>query len=139
MICLTALSACLMSTMVLHMTCASSASSGLLQQQSETSRIVGDKGYRGRLGIVHPLSKRTKRSRELEALQDEKSTDHELESERAAIENINARVKEWAVIRGVWRGGYSRDGFVDKMVRVVCALTNLVFHEHPIRCKKRAQ
>ena len=111
--------------------------SDLLQHQSETSRIVGDRGYRGKLGIVHPLTKRKKVSRELQALQDEKASDHELETERATIENINARLKEWAVVKGVWRGGYRPDGFINDVVRVVCALTNLIFHEHPIRLKKQ--
>jgi len=113
--------------------------SGLLQQQSETSRIVGDRGYRGKLGIVHPLTKKRKLSRELQSLQDTRSTDHELESERAAIENINARLKQWAVVREVWRGLYSTDGFINAMVRVVCALTNLTFREHPIRRPKHAE
>ena len=63
--------------------------SGLLQQQSEDVNIIGDKGYEGKLGIIHPRTKKRKVSRDLAALEDEKVKGHELESERAAIENIN--------------------------------------------------
>jgi hypothetical protein len=110
--------------------------SGILQQQSETSRIIGDKGYEGKLGIITPMSKRKKRSRELLALEEEKDKRHELESERAAIENINERLKEWKIIGSVYRGGNQHHSFMDAVIRVVCALTNLIMRDHPIRKKK---
>jgi hypothetical protein len=37
--------------------------SGLLQQQSAESQIIGDKGYEGKLGIIHPRTKRKKANR----------------------------------------------------------------------------
>ena len=78
--------------------------SGLLKQQSDTSQIMGDKGYKGKLGIVVPASKRAKVSREVQQLEEEKQRGHELQSERAAIENVNQRVKQWAVANEVWTG-----------------------------------
>jgi len=78
--------------------------SGLLNQSSPTALIMGDKGYRGRLGIVVPASKKAKVSREFKELEDEKQKGHELQHERAAVENINRRVKEWAVVDEVWDG-----------------------------------
>jgi len=93
--------------------------SGILQQQSATSRIIGDKGYIEKLGIVTPLRKNMKRSRELLALEEEKDKKHELESERAAIENINERVKEWKIISSVYRGGNQHHSFMDEVIRVV--------------------
>ena len=110
--------------------------SGVLQQQSETSRIIGDRGYEGKLDIVTPMTKRKKRSRELLALESEKDRKHELETERAAIENINGRVKEWKIIGSVYRGGSHHHTFIDRVIRVVCALTNLIMREHPIRQQK---
>jgi hypothetical protein len=107
--------------------------SGLLLQQSATTRIIGDKGYQGQLGIIHPLTKRGKRSRELLALEEEDIKKHELESERSAIENINARIKEWRIISAPHRGGHDFHCFIDQVIRVVCALTNRVLAEHPIR------
>jgi hypothetical protein len=109
--------------------------SRLLQQQSDTSRIVGDKGYEGKLGIITPQKKKRKASKELAGLEDERIKRHELETERAAIENINKRVKEWEIISGQYRGGYSFHSFIDAVIRVVCALTNRIFMEHPIREK----
>lgn len=110
--------------------------SGLLLQQSATTRIIGDKGDQGQLGIIHPLTKRGKRNRELLALEDESTKKHELESERAAIENINARIKEWRIISAPHRGGHDYHSFIDEVVRVVCALTNRILAEHPIRAPK---
>ena len=67
--------------------------SGLLDQSSPTALIMGDKGYKGKLGIVVPASKKAKVSREVEQLEDEKKRGHELQHERAAIENINPACK----------------------------------------------
>jgi hypothetical protein len=134
-ICPTALLVFQMRTMEVHTTCESYGNPAS-QQQSETSRIIGDKGYEGKLGIITPMSKRKKRSRELLALEEEKDKRHELESERAAIENINERLKEWKIIGSVYRGGNQHHSFMDAVIRVVCALTNLIMRDHPIRKKK---
>jgi hypothetical protein len=107
--------------------------SGTLQQASASSLILGDKGYVGRLGIVTPQRKSRKRSRELLALEEEKDKRHELESERAAIENINQRVKQWHIISGVYRGEHHYTSFIDPVIRTVCALTNLLLQKHPLR------
>jgi hypothetical protein len=107
--------------------------SGLLQQQSEDAKIIGDKGYKGKLGIIHPRVKKRKANQELAGLEDERVRRHELESERSAIENINARLKQWAIITAVHRGQHDHTTFIDPVIRVVCALSNLVLREHPLR------
>ena len=43
--------------------------------------IMGDKGYRGKLGIVVPASKKAKVSREIKELEDEKQRGHEMQRE----------------------------------------------------------
>jgi hypothetical protein len=63
---------------------------------------------------------------------------HELETERAAIENINARAKEWKTIDGEWRGEHYSTNFCNAVVRVACALMNLIFEAHPIRATRQA-
>ena len=50
--------------------------SGLLEQSSPTALIMGDEGYRGKLGIVVPASKKAKVSREIKELEDEKQRAH---------------------------------------------------------------
>ena len=70
---------------------------------------------------------------ELAKLESERELRHELESERAAIENINERVKEWKIVAGVYRGEYGDMHALEPIVRVVSALTNLVLLEHPLR------
>ena len=37
-------------------------------------------------------------------------------------------------MRGVWNGQRESEGFFDSVMRVVCALTNLLLITHPIRC-----
>jgi hypothetical protein len=106
--------------------------SGLLNQSSPTALIMGDKGYRGQLGIVVPASKKAKVSKEVKELEDEKQRGHELQAERAAVECINKRVKEWAVARTVWEGTREPEEFFDSVMRVVCALTNVILCTHPL-------
>ena len=110
--------------------------SGLLNQSSPTALIMGDNGYRGKLGIVIPSSKKAKVSREVQQLEDEKQRNHELETERAAIENMNQRVKQWAVASEVWEGTRQPELFVDSVMRVVCALTNVILCTHPLRARE---
>ena len=110
--------------------------SGLLNQSSPTARIMGDKGYRGQLGMVVPVSKRRKVSREVRDLEDEKQRGHELQVERSAVENINRRVKEWAVATRVWDGMREPELIMDSAMRVVCALANVILRTHPLRARE---
>jgi hypothetical protein len=110
--------------------------SGLLEQASSSALLLGDAGYIGQLGIVTPQRKSSKRSREQEMLEEERARGHELQTERAAIENINARAKQWACVKGVWRGEHYTTDFYDAVMRVACALMNLIFETHPIRADK---
>jgi hypothetical protein len=66
-------------------------------------------------------------------LEEEKVRRQELETERVAIENINMRLKQWRIIKGMYRGQYDHTTFIDLVIRVVCALTNLILREHPLR------
>lgn len=106
--------------------------SGLLDQSSSAALIMGDKGYRGQLGIVVPASKKAKVSREVQQLEDEKQRGHELQAERAAVECMNKRVKEWAVVRTTWEGRRDPVEFFDSVMRVVFALTNVILCDHPL-------
>lgn len=107
--------------------------SGALEQINDETHVIGDKGYIGQLGIVTPARRKRKPSREVQQLQDETTRKHELESERAAIENINERVKEWSICRYAWEQKYDDFTFINKVVQVVCALVNLILDKHPIR------
>lgn len=56
-----------------------------------------------------------------------------MSSERAAIENINERVKQWAVASEVWDDIRQPEVLMDSVIRVVCALTNVILRAHPLR------
>jgi hypothetical protein len=107
--------------------------SGLLDQVKDDARIIGDRGYTGNLGVITPARRGKKRNLELARLEDESTKRHELETERAAVENINSRVKQWHVLDRQWRGEYGEVELMDVIVRVCCALTNLTLDEHPLR------
>ena len=72
-------------------------------------------------------------SLEVKELEDEKQRGHELQAERAAVENINRRVKEWAVADEVWDGIRQPELFFDRVMRVVCALANVIVRSHVVR------
>ena len=95
--------------------------------------VHGDIGYKGSLGVITPASRKKKPVQELRLLEDEKTKRHELESERAAVEQANARFKQWEIVRGVYRGEWGDVKFMNAMVRTVCALTNLVMKDYPLR------
>ena len=97
---------------------------------------MGDMGYREKLGVGAPASKKAKVSKEVKQLEDEKQRGHELQTERAAVENINRRVKEWAVAKEVWDGTREPELFFDSVMRVVCALTNVILRTHPLRARE---
>ncbi len=87
---LTALSAARRAFMVAQHDMRIIRESGLLNQSSPTALIMGDKGYRGKLGIVVPASKKAKVSKEVQQLEDEKQRGHELQlSERRSRTSIS--------------------------------------------------
>ena len=106
--------------------------SGVLGQQTEDSRIIGDKGYKGPYGVITPANRPKTRVRERAMLEDERTQRHELETQRACIEQINKRLKDWAIIDRPWRGTYPDMSHIDPIIRVVCALTQLSFDDHPL-------
>ncbi len=59
-----------------------------------------------------------------------------MQTERAAIENINQRVKQWAVATEVWTGIREPELFFDEVMRVVCALANVILRTHPLRARE---
>lgn len=107
--------------------------SGILSQMDSETKAIGDKGYVGQLGIITRPRKKRKVSREVQKLQSRTEREHELETERAAIENINQRLKQWKIIDGIWRQQYNDFNLPSKVAHAVCALVNLTLEEHPIR------
>jgi hypothetical protein len=106
--------------------------SGLLEQATEDKRIIGDKGYRGDYGVITPATRKRKKSQELRMLDDESTQRHELESERAAIEQVNSRVKQFAIFRDPWRGLYPQTKAIEPCVRAIAALTQLLMQNAPL-------
>jgi hypothetical protein len=58
---------------------------------------------------------------------------YEINSARAAIENINQRIKTYAIIGSIYRGAIDDIDKITKISQVVCALCNLNLIKHPIR------
>ncbi|CAF1070386.1 unnamed protein product [Rotaria sordida] len=103
--------------------------SGLLEHVNDDVQIIGDKGYIGEEYVVTPR----KKSRGRELTDEDKDFNYDINSARAAIENINQRLKTYAILGGVYRGAIDDFHKATKIVQVVCALCNLNLIKHPIR------
>ncbi|CAF1468216.1 unnamed protein product [Rotaria sordida] len=102
---------------------------GLLEHVNDAVQIIGDKGYIGEEYVVTPR----KKSHGRELTDEDKNFNHDINSARAAIENINQRRKTYAILGGVYRGTIDDFHKATKIVQVVCALCNLNLIKHPIR------
>ncbi|CAF3736711.1 unnamed protein product [Rotaria sordida] len=67
-----------------------------------------------------------------ELTDEDKNFNHGINSARAAIENINQRLKAYAILSGVYRGTIDDFHKATKIVQVVRALCNLNLIKHPI-------
>ncbi len=103
--------------------------SGLLEHVEESVQIIGDKGYIGEEYVVTPRKKPHGR----ELTQEDKDFNRDINSARAAIENINQRLKTYAILGGVYRGPVDDSHKITKIIQVVAALCNLNLNKHPIR------
>ncbi|CAF3688236.1 unnamed protein product [Rotaria sp. Silwood1] len=92
--------------------------SGLLEHVEESVQIIGDKAYIGEEYVV-TLRKKL-RGREL--TQEDKDFNRDINSARAAIENINQRLKAYAILGSVYRGRLDDFHKVTKIIQVVAAL-----------------
>ncbi|CAF4344221.1 unnamed protein product, partial [Rotaria sordida] len=103
--------------------------SELLEHVEEPVQIIGDKGYIGEEYIVTPR----KRPHGRELTQENKDFNRDINSARAAIENINRRLKSYAILRGVYKGPVDDFHKITKIIQVIAALCNLNLNKHPIR------
>ncbi|CAF1098190.1 unnamed protein product [Rotaria sordida] len=103
--------------------------SGLLEHVNDSVQIIGDKAYIGEEFVITP-KKKPHRS---ELTTEEKDFNYNINSARAAIENINQRIKTYAVLGSVYRGAVDDFDKITKISQVVCALCNLNLIKHPIR------
>ncbi|CAF5104661.1 unnamed protein product, partial [Rotaria sp. Silwood1] len=69
--------------------------SGLLEHVEESVQIIGDKGYIGEEYVVTPR----KKPRGCELTEEDKDFNRDINSARAAIENINQSLKSYAIVR----------------------------------------
>ncbi|CAF4771640.1 unnamed protein product, partial [Rotaria sp. Silwood2] len=103
--------------------------SGLLEHVNDSVQIIADKGYIGEENVVTP--KKKPHGREL--TDEDKNFNRDINSARAAIENINQRLKTYAILGDVYRGPIHDFHKATKIVQVVSALCNLNLNKHPIR------
>jgi hypothetical protein len=68
-----------------------------------------------------------------ELTQEDKDFNRTINSTRAAIENINQRLKTYAILGSVYRGPIDDFHKITKIIQIVAALCNLNLNKHPIR------
>ncbi|CAF3121603.1 unnamed protein product [Rotaria sp. Silwood2] len=103
--------------------------SGLLEHIEEHVQIIADKGYIGEQYVI--TSRKKPRGGELTA--EDKDFNRSISSARAAIENINQRIKNYAILGSIYRGAYDDFDKITRIAHVVSALCNLKLSKHPIR------
>ncbi|CAF1362118.1 unnamed protein product [Rotaria sordida] len=103
--------------------------SGLLEHVNDSVQIIEDKRHIGEEYVVTPRKKPHGR----ELTDEDKEFKRNINSARAAIENINQRLKTYATLSSVYRGDISDFHKATKTVQVVSALCNLNLNKHPIR------
>ena len=103
--------------------------SGLLEHVNDSVQIIADKEYSGEDYAVTPRKKQYGR----ESTDENKNFNRDSSSARAAIENINQRLKTYAILGGVYRGAIDSFGKITKIIQVVSALCNMNLDKHPIR------
>ncbi|CAF3549202.1 unnamed protein product, partial [Rotaria sordida] len=82
---------------------------------------------------MHDSSVRFHSDHGRELSDEDKNFNRDINSARAAIENINQRLKTYAIIGGVYRGAIDDFEKTTKIVQVVAALCNMNLDKHPIR------
>ncbi|CAF4575391.1 unnamed protein product [Rotaria sp. Silwood2] len=103
--------------------------SGLLEHTEEHVQIIADKGYIGEQYVI--TSRKKPRGGELTT--EDKDFNRSISSARAAIENINKRIKNYAILGSIYRGAYDDFDKITRIAHVVSALCNLKLSKHPIR------
>jgi len=103
--------------------------SGLLEHVNDSVQIIADKAYVGEEFVITPK----KKPHGGELTSEQKKFNYDINSARAAIENINQRIKTYAVLGSIYRGAIDDFDKITKISQIVCALCNLNLTKHPIR------
>ncbi|CAF2941950.1 unnamed protein product [Rotaria sp. Silwood2] len=103
--------------------------SGLLEHVNDSVQIIADKGYIGEEYVVTPRKKPHGR----ELTDEDKNFNRDINSARAAIENIDQRLKTYSILGSVYRGAIDDLHKITKIAQVVSALCNMNLNKHPIR------
>ncbi|CAF1290311.1 unnamed protein product [Rotaria sordida] len=93
----------------------------LLEHVNDSVQIIADKGYVGEDYVV--TTRKKLHGREL--TDEDKAFNRVINSARAAVENINQRLKTYAILGGMYRGAIDDFDKITKNEQVVCALCNL--------------
>ncbi|CAF2788213.1 unnamed protein product [Rotaria sp. Silwood2] len=103
--------------------------SGLLEHVNDSVQIIADKGYIGEEYVVTPRKKPHGR----ESAEEDKNFNRSINSARAPIENINQRLKTYAIYGSICRGAVDDFHKITKIAKVVSALCNMNLNKHPMR------
>ncbi|CAF2694064.1 unnamed protein product [Rotaria sp. Silwood2] len=103
--------------------------SGLLEHVNDSVQIIADKAYIGEEYVITP-KKKPQRGK---LTSEEKSFNYDINSARAAIENINQRIKTYAIIGSIYRETIDDFDKIIKISQVVSAVCNLNLIKHPMR------
>lgn len=102
--------------------------SELLEYVNDSVQIIAGKGDIGEEYVITPRKKPCGR----ELAEEDEDFNRNINSARAAIENSNQRLKTYAILGSVYRGGIDDFHKITKITQVVAAVCNMSFNKHPI-------
>jgi hypothetical protein len=108
--------------------------SGMLDKLNDHNRAIGDSAYTGERYVY--VSKKRPPHGELTA--EQKASNHKLHQLRAIVENVHARLRDWAIVREMYRGDPHNPSLLGDLVRSAYSIANLTFARHPVRVNVRS-
>jgi DDE superfamily endonuclease/Helix-turn-helix of DDE superfamily endonuclease len=96
---------------------------------NDNCQVLGDKGYMGNKHVIIPHKKR----KHSEITSSESAINKIQNSVRVVVENVFHRIKQYRIVGTVYQGEKTDTVKISSIVKVVCALTNLIMQDQPVR------
>jgi hypothetical protein len=100
---------------------------------SKKRKGLGDSAYQGGANMIVPFKRRKGHLTESQKL-----FNNQVSHVRVTVENIFKRVKDFQIIKGIYRGDYHKLSEFNCIFKLVCSLVNLQLEKHPLWREQRS-
>ena len=108
--------------------------SGALELISAEKKGLGDSAYVGEPNVIVPFKRPPRR----QLTRAQKLFNKQLSHVRITVENTFKRVKDFKIISHTYRGDYHKLDEFNCVFKLVCALVNFSFENHPLYRQRRS-